>query len=200
MTKKDQKIETILIALIFSMTFTMQILVITELSQKSGLQFVDEDLIFTVNGTIASVNARYAMLNHETNNQFLISLPFAKKPWNVSLSFNGEALGFIWSVTKLPDYPTYFDCINFQIDLEQNEKADIVVTYERLFDVITEDDPDTGSLKYIVGSTQSWDYPLEFAHFELWQYNGTELNLLETRHFTNWWPPEMFLIFTFEII
>ena len=198
--RKDQKISIFLIVLIFSLTFTMQIIVINELSQKTGLQFVDEDLIFTINGTIASVNARYAMLNHETNNHFWISLPFAKKPWNVSLSFNGEALGFIWSTMKLLDYPTYFDCIIFQINLEQHVKADVIVTYERLFDVIIEDDTTTGSLEYIVGSTNSWDYPLEFAHFELWQYNDTVLNHLETRDFTNWWPTEMFLTFNFEVI
>jgi len=198
--KKNQKIAIALIVVIFSLTFTMQILVINELSQKSGLQFVDEDLIFTVNGTIASVSARYAMLNHETNNNFWISLPFAKKPWNISLSFNGEALGFIWSTMKLPDHSTYFDCIIFQINLEQHVKADVIVTYERLFDVIIEDDTTTGSLKYIVGSTNSWDYPLEFAHFELWQYNDTVLNHLETRDFTNWWPTEMFLTFNFEVI
>jgi hypothetical protein len=198
--KRNQKIAIVFIVLIFSLTFTMQILVINQFSQKQGLQFVDEDLYFTINGTIASVNARYALLNHETSNQYWISLPFAERPWNVSLSFNGEALGFVWSIMKLPDHPTYFDCIIFRVTIEQYEKADVIVTYERLFDVITMEEPDMGSLKYIVGSTLLWDYPLEFAHFELWQYNNTELNLLETRDFTNWWPDEMFLTFIFEMI
>ncbi|MHA1187763.1 MAG: hypothetical protein ACTSXA_12480 [Candidatus Heimdallarchaeota archaeon] len=198
--KKNQKVAIACIVLIFSLTFTMQILVIHQLSQKTGLQFVDEDLIFTVNGTIASVNARYAMYNHETHSNFWVSLPFAEKPWNLSLSFAGEPLNYYWSIMKMPDYPAYFDCIIFQINLEQYVKTDVIVTYERLFDVITTEEPNTGSLKYIVGSTLSWNYPLEFAHFELWQFNNTELNQLETRDFTNWWPPEMFLIFDFEII
>lgn len=198
--KKEQKIAVSLIVIIFSLTFTTQILVINQLSQKHGLQFVDEDLYFTINGTIASVNARYALLNHETTNKYWISLPFAMKPWNISLSFNGESLGYIWFVTNLPDYPAYFDCIIFQVTIEQYQKADVIVTYERLFDEITTEESDMGSLKYIVGSTLLWYYPLEFAHFELWQYNNTELNLLETRDFTNWWPDEMFLTFTFDII
>ena len=198
--KKSQKIAIACIVLIFSLTFTMQILVIHQLSEKSGLQFVDEDLIFTVNGTIASVNARYALYNHDTNTNFWISLPFAEKPWNVSLSFAGEPLDYFWSNMKISDYPAYFECIIFQINLEQYVKTDVIVTYERGFDVNTAAEPDVGTLNYIVGSTLSWDYPLEFAHFELWQYNNTELNQLETLDFTNWWPSEMFVTFNFEII
>ncbi|MHA1531844.1 MAG: hypothetical protein ACTSR6_07585, partial [Candidatus Heimdallarchaeota archaeon] len=185
--------------LILSLTITLQSLVIFELSKKSGLVFADEDVIITVNETIASFYARYAVMNYDEVTNYWIALPFALKPWDISLSINNISSDYYWTISYVDSEPLPFEAIRFKVQIEKNQKLDIVVNYFRNFEIIEENSTEYGLFKYIVGSTRSWSQPLDFAHFEFWQEKASIKTQLETRDFYNWMPEETFLYFYFTV-
>ncbi len=185
--------------LILSLTITLQSLVIFELSKKSGLVFADEDVIITVNETIASFYARYAVMNYDEVTNYWIALPFALKPWNINLTINNISTDYYWTVSYVDSEPLPFDAIRFKVQIEKNQKLDIEVNYFRNFEIIEENSTEYGLFKYIVGSTKSWSQPLDFAHFEFWQEKDSIKTLLETRDFYTWMPEETFLYFYFTV-
>ncbi len=197
--KKESLTFILISCLILGTTVTTQVLIMRELSLKQGLSFTDEDVIITVNETIAKFYARYAIKNYEKTTNYWISLPFALKPWDINLTINDEALDYSWTESYVEPEPIPFDAITFQVEIAEGEKLDIEVSYYRNYESIFENNTQYGLFRYIVGSTRSWDQPLNFAHFELWQEAGSIKTLIETRDYTNWYPSETFLYFYFEL-
>ncbi len=197
--KREILVISLASILILSLTITLQSLVIFELSKKSGLVFADEDVIITVNETIASFYARYAVMNYDEVTNYWIALPFALKPWNINLTINNISTDYYWTVSYVDSEPLPFDAIRFKLQIEKNQKLDIEVSYFRNFEIIEENSTEYGLFKYIVGSTKSWSQPLDFAHFEFWQEKDSIKTLLETRDFYTWMPEETFLYFYFTV-
>lgn len=197
--KREILVISLASILILSLTITLQSLVIFELSKKSGLVFADEDVIITVNETIASFYARYAVMNYDEVTNYWIALPFALKPWNINLTINNISSDYYWTVSHVDSEPLPFDAIRFKVQIEKNQKLDIEVNYFRNFEIIEENSTEYGLFKYIVGSTKSWSQPLDFAHFEFWQEKDSIKTLLETRDFYTWMPEETFLYFYFTV-
>jgi hypothetical protein len=196
--KRESIAILITIIVIFSATIAIDTLILTEFSKKTGLHFTDEDVFIYINDTIAYFYARYALKNYGEITQYRISLPFALKPWNITLLFNEQELVFTWSKIKLESEPMLYDAIYFDVDIAKNQKLDIEVYYQRNYEVVEIDNTTKGLYRYIVGSTRSWGHPLIFAHFEFYKIT-TEPVLLEERHYTNWYPKETFLYFYFDL-
>ena len=191
---------SIIFITIFSVTILLafsQIIIITELSQKTGLSFENEDVIITIDGDYAFFTARYGLKNYGNNSAFLISLPFASRPWDINLTFNGEQIEYFWTSSFLPPENELFDAIAFQVLLGPNQEGDVLISYYRNYEIIVEDDAPTILYKYIVGSTRSWNSPLKFAHFEFWLQELDSKTLLDSRDYTNWMPTETFLYFKY---
>jgi len=186
-----------ILAISFTLTFT-SLFLIKNINQ-SGLSFTDEDVIITINGTIANFYARYALENHENISSYTISLPFAMKPWNINLTIKGEPIPYYWIKTRIDSESEIFDAISFKVGIQLNEKLDVEVTYNRNYETFWENETENGLYRYIVGSTRSWGEPLDFAHFELWKQNNLSKTLLESRDYTNWMPAETFLYFIFNL-
>ncbi|MBN1328369.1 MAG: hypothetical protein JXA54_02740 [Candidatus Heimdallarchaeota archaeon] len=186
-----------ILAISFALTFTS--LFLMKYINNNGLSFIDEDVIITINGTIANFYARYALVNHANIISYTISLPFAMKPWDINLTIRGDSIPYFWTKTKINQESELFDAINFKVAIYTNEKLDVEVSYNRNYETFWEDEIEYGLYRYIVGSTKSWGEPLNFAHFELWKQNNTSKTLLESRDYTNWMPSETFLYFIFEL-
>lgn len=195
--KREILVISLASILILSLTITLQSLVIFELGKKSGLVFADEDVIITVNETIASFYARYAVKNYDEVTNYWIALPFTLKPWDINLTINDVSSDYYWTVSYVDSEPLPFDAIRFKVQIEKNQKLDIKVKYFRNFEIIEENSTEYGLFRYLVGSTRSWSQPLDFAHFEFWQENDSIKTHLETRDFYNWMPEETFLYFYF---
>jgi len=179
--------------------FTSQILIINELDHKTGLSFEDEDVIITITGDNAFLSARYGLRNYGNLESYIVSLPFASRPWDINLTFNGLPLDYSWTTTRILPEPETFDAIIFRIELEPNQKGDVLVSYKRNYDLVEEEDSSSIVFRYIVGSTKSWGEPLIFAHFEFW-LQGTESDtLLESRDYTDWMPTETYLFFEYML-
>jgi len=186
-----------ILAISFTLTFTSLFLI--KNINHSGLSFTDEDVIITINGTIANFYARYALKNYENITSYTISLPFAMKPWNINLTIKGEPITYYWLKTRIDLEPEIFDAIGFKVGIQLNEKLNVEVTYNRNYETFWENGTEHGLYRYIVGSTRSWGEPLDFAHFELWKQNNSSKTLLESRDYTNWMPSETFLYFVFNL-
>ncbi len=197
--KREILVISLASILILSLTITLQSLVIFELGKKSGLVFADEDVIITVNETIASFYARYAVKNYDEVTNYWIALPFTLKPWDINLTINDVSSDYYWTVSYVDSEPLPFDAIRFKVQIEKNQKLDIKVKYFRNFEIIEENSTEYGLFRYLVGSTRSWSQPLDFAHFEFWQENDSIKTHLETRDFYNWMPEETFLYFYFTV-
>ncbi len=177
--------------------FTSQILIINELNPKTALSFEDEDVIIAITGDNASLLARYGLKNYGELDSYLISLPFASRPWDINLTFNGLPLDYSWTTMMLSSEPETFDTIIFRVELEPGQKGDVLVSYKRNYDLVEEEDSSSIVFRYIVGSTKSWGEPLIFAHFEFWLQENESDTLLESRDYTNWLPTETFLFFEY---
>ncbi|NHJ84680.1 MAG: hypothetical protein FK734_04415 [Asgard group archaeon] len=185
--------------IILGATITSEILIVHELSKKSGLIFYDEDIIIYVNSTIAYVEARYGLRNYDELTNYWINLPFALQPWDINITANNQSLDYSWKQIEIhPDYGI-FPAIQFNIYVEKSEKIDVLVSYYRNFDIVTVNSSEKGLFRYIVGSTWSWNNPLVYSHFELWQGIGEPQTLLETRTYNNWMPTDFFLYFYFDL-
>jgi hypothetical protein len=196
--KREILTISLISVLILSLTITLQSLIIFELGKGQGLAFTDEDVIITVNETKAQFYARYAIKNYEEITNYWISLPFALKPWDINLSINDVPIDYTWTYSYVNPEPDPFDAIRFNVQIEKNEKLDIIVSYYRDFE-IDEENATQGLFRYIVGSTRSWGSALDFAHFEFWQDESSTITLLETRDYYNWLPEETFLFFYFTV-
>ncbi|NHJ48553.1 MAG: hypothetical protein FK733_12280 [Asgard group archaeon] len=197
--KRERTAIILTIIIIFSMIVVTESLVFHELNMNRGLSFTDEDVIITINGTIAEFYARYALVNYEEISTYLIRLPFALKPWDIDLYFNNELLNFIWTSIRVDPEPGYFDAIAFEVNIPRYQKLDVEVYYKRNYEEVTVNETLKGLYRYIVGSTRSWGKPLNFAHFELWEVENSTKIPLESRDYTNWLPEETFLYFYFDL-
>ncbi|MHA1211449.1 MAG: hypothetical protein ACTSSH_03215 [Candidatus Heimdallarchaeota archaeon] len=197
--RKKGLTTTIVIIFSFAFIIGIQTLILNEFEFRSGMSFTDEDVIITINGTIAEFYARYTLQNYSNQSTYSIQLPFALKPWNITLKLDGEPLTYFWTKSQIYPEPEIFDTIVFEVTILEGQKSNIEVTYFRNYEIIHDDSTELGLFRYIVGSTRSWGEPLDFAHFELWQYINSTKTHLETRHYINWLPQETFLYFYFEL-
>ncbi|NHJ84022.1 MAG: hypothetical protein FK734_01085 [Asgard group archaeon] len=189
----------LIVILTLSFALTLSSIFLIKYVNKNNLSFTDEDVIITINGTLANFHARYALENHDTITSYTITLPFAMKPWDINLTIQGESISYSWTKAQIKDEAEIFDAIRFTVNIQENEKLNVEVTYNRDFETFWENGTEFGLYRYIVGSTKSWGEPLDFAHFELWKQDNSTKELLESRDYTNWMPIETFLYFTFEI-
>lgn len=195
---KRERISFLIIAILIVSSFMLiEGLIFRELSSKSNLLFTDEDVIITINNTIAEFYARYAIRNYGEITNYLIVLPFALKPWDVNISINNQLIDYVWTKTMVNPEPEIFEAIRFKVNIDYNEKLDVEVQYKRNYEILSENES-RGVFRYIVGSTKSWGKPLNFAHFELWKIKATKI-LLESRDYYNWMPIETFLYFYFDL-
>jgi hypothetical protein len=197
--KRERTAILITIIIIFSMVVLTESLIFNEFNKKTGLFFTDEDVIISINGTIAEFYARYAIYNSAEFTNYLIRLPFALKPWDIDLYFNDEPLEFYWTSIRVDPEPGLFDAIAFEIIIERYQKLDVEVYYKRNYEEVMVNETTKGLYRYIVGSTKSWGEPLNYAHFELRNISNETDVLLETRDYTDWMPEETFLFFYFDI-
>jgi hypothetical protein len=195
--KRERISFIIIVILIFSSFLLIEGLIFRELTTKSNLSFTDEDVIITINDTIAEFYARYALRNYGEIANYWIVLPFALKPWDVNVSIDNKLLDFSWTKSMVNPEPEIFDAIRFEVDIDFNEKLDVEVQYKRDYEILPENES-RGVFRYIVGSTKSWGKPLNFAHFELWKIDGSKI-MLESRDYYNWMPTETFLYFYFDL-
>ncbi len=177
--------------------FTSQLLIINELGFKTGLSFEDEDVIITITGDNAFLSARYGLKNFGELDFYIISLPFASRPWDINLTFNGLPLDYSWITSRISSEPEIFDTILFRVEIEPNQKGDVLVSYKRNYDLVVAEDSSSIVFRYIVGSTKSWGEPLNFAHFEFWLQGNESDTLLESRDYIDWMPTETFLFFEY---
>jgi len=196
MAKKNNLVIVLGFTTIFFILIS-QILLIDQLSGKNSLSFEDEDVIITLTGDDALFTARYGLKNYGMSNSFVISLPFASRPWDINLTFNGISLEYSWMSSIVPPETEVFDTIIFRVNIEPNQEGDILVSYKRNYSIIIENEITSIIYRYIVGSTRSWNAPLIFAHFEFWLQEGSIKTLLESRDYTNWLPTETFLYFRY---
>ncbi|NHJ38932.1 MAG: hypothetical protein FK731_02785 [Asgard group archaeon] len=197
MMKRERIPFVIIVILIISSFILIEGLVLRELASKSDLSFTDEDVIITINGSIAEFYARYALRNYGEVTNYMIILPFALKPWDVNVSINNELISYAWTRSMVDPEPEIFDAIRFDVNINYNEKLDVIVQYKRNYEIMPENES-KGVFRYIVGSTKSWSKPLNFAHFELWKIETSKI-LLESRDYYNWMPTETFLYFYFDL-
>lgn len=177
--------------------FTSQILILNELDYKTSLSFEDEDVIITITGDNAFLSARYGLKNYGKSESYIVSLPFASRPWDINLTFDGLPLDYSWTTMSISPEPETFDTIIFRVELEPDQKGDVLVSYKRNYELVVEEDSSSIVFRYIVGSTKSWGEPLIFAHFEFWLQGNESDTLLESRDYTNWMPTETFLFFEY---
>lgn len=177
--------------------FISQLLIINELGSKTSLSFEDEDVIITITGDNAFLSARYGLKNYGNLDSYLISLPFASRPWDINLSFNGLSLDYSWVTSRISPEQEIFDTILFRVEIEPNQEGDVLVSYKRDYDLVVSGDSSSIVFRYIVGSTKSWGEPLNFAHFEFWLQGNESDTLLESRDYTTWMPTETFLFFEY---
>lgn len=187
----------IICCLILLLAGISQTLIFYQLSPTRDLDFCDEDIIITFNGSIANVYARYGLKNRGNKNNYPIILPFASKPWNINLTFGGQQLDYIWTFYTIEDQK--FSAISFQINISKGKSESVYVCYKRSFEIYERDNQTFGRFKYLVGSTQSWGEPLDFAHFEFWKTKNDEKQLLDIFDYENWLPEELYIIYEFEM-
>lgn len=193
-------IETITV-FTFSIIFVIiiaQFIFINNLVVYNSLSFENEDVIITVNEENANFYARYGMKNYGKSESYMIILPFALKPWNVSVLIDEETIDFVWTYSYVEPELEIFDAIIFEIEIDEMESKDIEVTYQRDFELITENSSEKIVYRYIVGSTRTWLKPLNYAHFEFWfESEIGNKQLVDTRDYSHWMPVETFLIFEY---
>jgi len=188
----------IIFVLIIALFTTIQILVLNEISEKSGLSFTDEDVIITVNTTIGYVYARYGLYNYGELTSYWILLPFASKPCDINLTLDGIPIDYSWTLSDVPPEIEKFDTISFKVEVPVGEQSNILVSYYRNYELKEENSKQTIVFRYIVGSTRSWFEPLKFAHFEFWFEENEVKTIIESRDFYNWMPEETFLYFEYQ--
>jgi hypothetical protein len=138
--KRERFSFIIIIILIASSFLLIEGLIFRELTTKSNLTFTDEDVIITINDTIAEFYARYAIRNYGEITNYLIVLPFALKPWDVNVSIDNELLDFSWTKSMVDPEPEIFDAIRFEVDINYNEKLDVEVHYKRDYEILPENE------------------------------------------------------------
>ncbi|MBD3190393.1 MAG: hypothetical protein GF308_07100 [Candidatus Heimdallarchaeota archaeon] len=194
---REEIISIIIGCFILLLAAISQTLIFIELSPISNLDFCDEDIIVTFNGSIANVYARYGLKNRGDQNNYPIILPFASKPWNINLTLDGEHLDYYWTSHLVEEQE--FSAISFRVNISKGETRDVNVIYERFFEIYEKDSQTFGRFKYLVGTTKSWGEPLDYAHFEFWTIKNDEKQLLDTFDFENWLPDYLYMIYEFEI-
>lgn len=196
---KKFTVTIIIFILIIALFATIQILILNEINEKSGLSFTDEDVIITVNSTIGHVYARYGLYNYGELTSYWILLPFASRPWDINLTLDGIPLDYSWTISDVPPEIEKFDTISFKVEVPVGEQSNILVSYYRNYELKEENSEQTIVFRYIVGSTRSWFEPLNFAHFEFWFLENEVKTIIDSRDFYNWMPEETFLYFEYQL-